>query len=286
MIPDYAQPFFYQIPWKSTSVHAGEHQGTQRGLGDEFKQHYSLLDYPDARRIDLRQTLRDPYEQVQVRAFHQDSTTPLYVMCDVSSSMQFMGKQRKLDTAKHIAASVACSAHARGDLFSLICYDQHVIPALTFPPSQHAHQSFSCIEQLSHHRKMQVNASGVEEAASYVGQQKSLVFWISDFHQPLADIEHALNVLANHEVIPLILWDPLEYQRLPRFGFGYLQDPETGQQKTVFFRPSVKAQFAALFSQRKAQLDALFTQYETLPIYIGDAYDAEQLSRYFEERMA
>lgn len=286
MMADQARPFYYQTPWKSASVHAGEHQGTQRGLGDEFKQHLSLIDYPDARRLDLRQTLRDPYEQVQVRVFHQDATTPLYAICDVSSSMQFMGKQRKLDTTMAIAASVARSAHDNGDLFSLICYDQQVIPHLTFPPSQHAYQSFACIEQLGQHRKPRVDASGLQEAASTVGQQKGLVFWISDFHQPIADIEHALNLLANHAVIPLVLWDPMEYQRLPRFGFGYLQDPETGQQKTVFFRPSLQQAFAELFSERKDRLDTLFLQYETQAMYIGDAYDADVLSRYFEARMA
>ena len=57
MIPAYAQAFTYQIPWKSSSIHAGEHSGSQRGLGFDYRGNVSLLDYPDARRMDLRQTI-------------------------------------------------------------------------------------------------------------------------------------------------------------------------------------------------------------------------------------
>lgn len=283
MIPDYAQPFFYQMPWKSASVHAGDHQGTQRGLGDEFRSHASLIDYPDARRLDLRQTLRDPYEQVQVRVFNQASTSPLYALCDLSSSMQFQGGRCKLETVREIAASVAYSAHGMGDLFSLICYEHTVIQWLSMPPSHHAHQSFGLIDQLAAYRKPRVDATGLLEAAAMLGQQKGLVFWISDFHQPLGQIEQALNLMANHQVIPLVLWDPQEYQRIPRFGFGNLQDPETGQQKTIFFRQAVRDRFVEVFMQRRQALDQLFARFDLEPLYIGDRYDPAALSEYFEQ---
>ena len=69
MIPSYAKLFSYQIPWKSSSLHFGGHRGTQRGLGFEYRGNVPLIDYPDARRMDLRQTLQDPYEQIQVKIF-------------------------------------------------------------------------------------------------------------------------------------------------------------------------------------------------------------------------
>jgi len=64
--------FNYHIHWKSTGHHPGQHKSGQRGMGIEFTGHSNLLDYPDPRRIDIRQTIRDPLEQVHVRIFNQE----------------------------------------------------------------------------------------------------------------------------------------------------------------------------------------------------------------------
>lgn len=285
MIPEYAKPFFYQVPWKSSSIHFGEHRGTQRGLGDEFKGNMSLIDYPDARRMDLRQTLRDPYEQVQVRLFNQDNTTPIFAVCDVSSSMQFKGQRRKLDLAKEIAASIAYSAFETSDVFSVIAYHQQVIETLTLSLSHHVHQAFEVIDQLGQYQEMRVGAEGILEVPQYLSQHRGLVFWISDFHMPLSLIEQAFNAMSAHQVIPVVLWDEYEYTKLPKFGFGNMIDPETGMNRTIFFRQSVRAQFEEAFAARKQTLEALFTRFDSQAIYIHDQYDPDVMSRYFEQMM-
>lgn len=238
MIPSYVKPFTYHIPWKSSSQHFGGHRGTQRGLGFEFRGNMSLVDYPDARRMDLRQTLRDPYEQVQVKIFNQDNTTPIYALCDLSGSMQYKGKQRKLDKAKEISASIASSAFQAGDVFSFVAYDEDVLEDYTLPLSHHLHQSLEVIDQLSVHDSLHVGCQGILEVPQYLSQNRGLVFWISDFHMPLQLIEEAMNMLSRHQVVPVILWDPKEYKNLPRFRFGTMIDPETGLNRTVFFRES------------------------------------------------
>ncbi len=286
MIPDYAKPFFYQVPWKSSSIHFGEHRGTQRGLGDEFKGNMSLIDYPDARRMDLRQTLRDPYEQVQVKLFNQDNTTPIFAVCDVSSSMQFKGQRRKLDLAKEIAASIAYSAFETSDLFSVIAYHQQVIETLTLSLSHHVHQAFEVIDQLGQYHEMRVGAEGILEVPQYLSQHRGLVFWISDFHMPLSLIEQAFNAMSAHQVIPVVLWDEYEYTKLPKFGFGNMIDPETGMNRTIFFRQAVRAQFEEAFAARKQALETLFTRFESQAIYIHDQYDPDVMSRYFEQMMS
>lgn len=283
MIPDNLQSFFYQVPWRSASVHAGAHQGVQRGIGDEFSKHVSLVDYPDARRLDLRQTLRDPYEEIQIRVFKQEASTPLYALCDLSSSMQFQGQVRKVETMQAIAAAIACSAHENSDLFGMVCYQHRVLPEFSLAPGHHAQQSFDAIAQLTQAVAGPQDGQGIVEATGWLGQQKGLVFWISDFHLPLALIEQSLNGLSNHQVIPLVLWDPQEYERLPKLGFGNLQDPETGQQKTIFFRPSLRARFVAQFEQRQQALDQLFARFETRPLYVSGAFEAAMLSDYFEQ---
>jgi uncharacterized protein (DUF58 family) len=285
MIPEYAKPFFYQVPWKSSSIHFGEHRGTQRGLGDEFKRNMTLIDYPDARRMDLRQTLRDPYEQVQVKLFNQDNTTPIFAVCDVSSSMQFRGQRRKLDLAKEIAASIAYSAFETSDVFSVIAYHQQVIETLTLSLSHHVHQAFEVIDQLGRFEQMRVGAEGILEVPQYLSQHRGLVFWISDFHMPLSLIEQALNAMSSHQIIPVVLWDECEYKKLPKFGFGNMIDPETGMNRTILFRQAVREQFEDAFAARKHNLETLFTRFDSQAIYIHDQYDPDVMSRYFEEMM-
>ncbi|OIQ87445.1 hypothetical protein GALL_306960 [mine drainage metagenome] len=285
MIPSYARLFNYQIPWKSSSVHFGGHRGSQRGLGFEYRGNVPLVDYPDARRMDLRQSLRDPYEQVQVRLFNQDNTTPIFAICDLSSSMQFRGRQRKLDRAMEIAASIAYSAFEAGDVFSFIGYNQHVIEDLTLPLSHQVHQAFEVIDQLGSYRKMRVGSDGILEVPQYLSMHKGLAFWISDFHMPAEQIEQALNMMSMHHVVPVVLWDEQEYKKLPRFGFGNMIDPETGLNRTIFFRDALRSQFEAAFAARRQRLEDLFTRFEIQAIYLSGKFDPESMSHYFEQYM-
>jgi uncharacterized protein (DUF58 family) len=285
MIPSYVKPFTYHIPWKSSSQHFGGHRGTQRGLGFEFRGNMSLVDYPDARRMDLRQTLRDPYEQVQVKIFNQDNTTPIYALCDLSGSMQYKGKQRKLDKAKEIAASIASSAFQAGDVFGFVAYDKDVLEDYTLPLSHHLHQSLDVIAQLSEHDSLHVGCQGILEVPQYLSQNRGLVFWISDFHMPLQLIEEAMNMLSRHQVVPVILWDPKEYKNLPRFGFGTMIDPETGLNRTVFFRESLTEKFQQAFQTRREELEHLFLKFESPPLFMESEYTPEAISNYFEQYM-
>ncbi len=285
MIPAYARAFNYSVPWKSSSVHFGGHKGTQRGLGFEFRGNVPLVDYPDARRMDIRQTIRDPFEQVHVKVFNQDNTTPIFAVCDLSASMQFAGSQRKMDVAKEVAASIAYSAYEAGDVFSFIGYDDHVLDAMTVPLSNHIHQAFDVIDTLGGHTKMNVGSNGVTEVPQYLSQNRGLVFWISDFHMPLLQIEQAMNRMSKHQVVPVVLWDDDEYRRLPAFGFGTMIDPETGRNRTIFFRRDIRDKFLAAFDERKHALEKLFLTFESPPLFMDGQYNPLTVSNYFEQWM-
>ena len=283
MLPAYIKPFSYQIPWKASSVHAGDHQGMQRGLGVEYKGNTSLLDYPDPRRMDLRQTLRDPYEQVQVRLFHQDSITPVYAVCDLSSSMQYKGARRKMELVQEVAASVAYSVSEENDVFSLIGYDQHVLDDYVLPLSYQVHEALERIDAFTRIETLGRGSTGILEVAPFLSQNRGLVFWISDFHMPFDTIIQAMNMFSRHQVVPVVLWEEEEYRRLPRFGLGTMLDPETGRDRTIFFRESVRAKFIAAFEQRRAALEDLFLAFESPPHFVSGVFEAEAMTHYFEK---
>lgn len=282
----YAKPFDYIVSWKSASLQLGEHRGTQRGIGLDYRGNVNFVDYPDARRMDIRQTMRDPFEQVQVRQFNQESTTPIFAVCDLSSSMQFKGKYRKLDKAIEIATAVANSAYRAGDVFSFIGYNSQVLEDYTLPLSRNLHQSKEAIAQLHDYHKMRVSAEGVVDVPNFLGQNRGLVFWISDFHMPLSLIEQTLTALSAHQVIPIVLWDDQEYKKLPKFGFGTMIDPETGLNKTLFFRHEVRAKFIARFNARRHALEALFLKFDSPALFMHADYKPEIVTHYFEHNMS
>ncbi len=245
-----------------------------------------MVDYPDARRMDLRQTLRDPYQQIQVKLFNQDNTTPIFAVCDLSSSMQFNKIRRKLDKVMEISASIAYTASIAGDLFSLIGYHRQVIEEFTLPLSYQLNQSFETIAKLEHYRQMGVGSDGILEVPQYLSQNKGLVFWISDFHTDLKRIEQALNAMSRHQVVPIVLWDEQEYEKIPKFGFGTMIDPETGLNRTIFFRDSIRTKFIDAFEARKKALENIFMKFDSPAIFMGAEYKPETMSNYFEQYMS
>ena len=278
--------FLYNIPWKSTGAHLGDHRGTQRGLGFEYRGNISLLDYPDARRMDVARSITDPYEQVQVRLFSQDSTTPIHVVCDISSSMQHKSRHRKLDKAIEIAAAAAHSAYDMGDVFSFIAYNDKVLEEFTLAPSHHLPVYMETLHALKQYQSFGKDSNGVLEVAQYVGQGKSLIFWISDFHMPLDVISQVMNSFSGHQVVPIILWDDNEYKRLPKFGFGNLIDPESGLSRTVFFRQSLTVKVMNAFAERRHALESLFMGFDTPPLFIHTEFKPDMVTRYFEQHMS
>jgi len=286
MIADYVKPFRYTIPWKSSSVHYGDHRGTQRGLGDDYRGNVSLIDFPDARRMDLRESIRDPYEMIQVKTFKQDNTTPIYAICDVSSSMQFKGNKSKLEVATEIASSIAYSAYEMSDVFSFIAYSDHVIEELTLPLSHQVFNSLETISELKQYSTELTGSKGIVDLPYYLGTKRSLVFWISDFHLPIETIEKTLNAMSAHQIVPVVMWDEQEYQKLPKFGFGNLIDPETGLSSRYFFRQSLREQFIEAFEKRRETLNALFLKLDYPALYINGEYHPDAFTHYFEENMS
>jgi len=283
MIPPFAQTFTYRINQRSNSYHTGDHRGVHGGVGLEFRDNIPLADYPDARRIAISQTIRDPGEQVYVRVFNQKNPASIYAVCDLSGSMRFNGSCSKMALAAEIVASIAYSVSQAHDRFAFLGFDKTVRNDWAVPLSRKMHDAFGLIQKLHAYQPMNANAEGLLDVGRHLGKSRSLVFLVSDFHLPLPMIERALNTLSRHQVVPMVLWDSSEYRKLPAFGIGTIVDPETGEQCTLFFRPELRRRFEALFQARREQLKALFMRYEMPPFFVEDSFEASTLSKYFHQ---
>ena len=276
-----AKEFTYQIAWRARGRHPGRHASAQQGLGMDFHGTAPLISHPDPRRIDLRQTLRDPFEQVWVRVFNQKSSVPVFVVCDLSGSMGFSGHNRKLDIASEITAAAAYSAHRVNDPFGFIGFDDTVREDWGLIASNRVHGAMEIAERLRHFHPAKVGADGLLGVSDYLRRERSLIFLISDFHMPLPALQRALTPLVRHHVVPMVLWDAAEYRDLPEFGIASVADAETGARRTLFLREGYRNRIQQAFAERKAALHKLFMNHHMPPFYVEDGFNADDLSEYF-----
>lgn len=278
--------FSYHIGWRNRGRHPGRHASTQRGMGMEFIGHTTLVAYPDPRRIDLRQTIRDPMEQVYVRLFNQKSATPVFAICDMSGSMNFGAKTRKLRRAADIIESIAQSASRNADPFGFVGFDQVVREDWISTASFKSQRAIELMERLKEYHPDMVSGDGVADVWRYLPRERSLVFMVSDFHMPLKQLEESLANLLKHHIVPIVLWDADEYKELPEFGITAVTDPETGIKRTLFLRKDYRDRIIVAFEERRQAIYSLFMQFDMPPFFVEGEFDADALTEYFHQFVA
>jgi uncharacterized protein (DUF58 family) len=283
---EHIKEFTYHIGWRSRSRHGGRHASTQRGMGMEFRGHTTLLSYPDPRRIDIRQTIRDPMEQVYVRIFNQKSATPVFAITDLSGSMNFGRKQRKIQLAAEIAESIAQSATHNQDPFGFIGFDDVVREDWICTASFRPHYALELTQRLKEFHPKPVGSQGLVDVNRFLPRERSLVFLISDFHMPLPELENAMTLMLRHHIVPIVLWDAAEYTNLPEFGIASVTDCESGAQRTLFLRKELRDRIIQNFEDRRAAIQALFMRYDMPPFFVEGEFDADALTDYFHQFVA
>ncbi len=279
----HGQLFNYRMPSRACSAFPGVHTGQIVGSGQLFKRHIPLLARPDPRRIDLRASVLDPFEQFKVRVFQQPSQLTVYLIVDLSASMGYQGSINKQQVIADCLLSIAGSAAYVGDRFGFIgCADadksDYFIPASAAGQTQ--------VRQLAEHLRnnpLQGQAQKLIDVSRYLPPQSALVFLLSDFYFPAARIKQLTHTLQQHFVVPLVVWDKQEYIQLPDWGSMRLRDMETGKQRTLFLRPALKQKIIKAFCQRKKDLQQLFRGFGYEPLFIENEYRSEQLDQYFSQ---
>lgn len=275
------KPFHYKIAWRTKSHLPGHHRSSQSGGGLEFRGNLPLLAAPDPRRLDIRASLSDPFEQWYVRSFRQPSQIPVYLIADLSASMAFQGVGRKLDVLADFTESLAYSVHRTGDRFAFVGCDNTLRADFLLPPTHALGAGVDIARRLRRLVPLGQSALGLLEAARYVVRQQSLVFLISDFHFEESTLAGVLHSLSAHCVCPIVLWDRAEYQRMPRFGIVSVRDSESGRRKTLLLRQSFHERLQTAFESRREWLIDRFQKNGMRPLFIEDTFDAERITEYF-----
>ena len=259
----------------------GHHRSTRGASGFEFRGHASLLDAPDPRRLDLHASLRDPFGDWRVRIYSQRKSVPVTVVADLSASMGFSGRNPKLAVLADFVESLAWSAWRTGDSFGFVGCDSAPRPDLLQPQTRARGAGGEIARRLRALHPAGRDARGLLEVPRHLSRQRALLFLVSDFHLPLEMVAAVLDGLSLHEVVPTVLWDPLEFGLSAARGLAQVIDPESGRQRLVWWRPGLRARWEAAHAQRRQALLQLFRARRLKPLFIEGGYDAEAVTRHF-----
>ncbi|GLI95622.1 hypothetical protein LMG27198_46140 [Methylocystis echinoides] len=237
-----------------------------------------FLRHPDARRIDLRATLRDPFGETHVRRFEQRSAIDVYAFVDVSASMGFVGAVDRFSVACDICAALAFSATRIGDRFGVISGGSSR-SGIYLPASRSRDAALKAVEVLRHTLPSGIGAESLFSGARTLGGTRKLVMLISDFRWAPGVIESVFDALALHDVVPVVLVDSSE-SRPPRWGLLEVRDSESGRRRLMLMRPALQQRWMAQEAVRRQELAHLAAGRARAPIFIEDQLNSAALSQH------
>lgn len=275
------EEFHYRSRQSAAGLRPGFHHSRQIGAGDQFREYGSLLRQPDPRRLDLRASLRDPLQQLQVRIYNQRSTLTVCLLADLTASMNFGGTGGKLRLLAEIAASAALSALRTGDAFAFYAAETILRRDLLIPPTRRSGLPWQIAGQIYNAPPTGNHARGMLAAVQRVPARASLIFLVSDFHWPDELLHEVLERLSGHVVVPLVSWSAHEYVPAATFGLVAIRDLESGQRRLLLTRPGLRSRLAEAQNRRRHQLHRIFVSHGHEPVFFEGHYDPRQLTEYF-----
>lgn len=281
-----AAEFIYRVRGRLAGTHEGAHRARRIGAGDDYHGAALLEQGRDARRIDLRQTLRDPWERAWVREYRSRVDLPLIVIADLSASMRFRGGGNRLDMLCELVAACARSAWRHGDPFGFVACDTEVRRDLHAPATFGRAAADDLVRRLRAAQPQGSGAEGLLQAARWLPARRSLVFLVSDMHLPAALLGGTLRSLNRHEVLAVLLDDSAEREPPARWGLARLRDLESGRERLVWLRPRFARRMAQAHAGRIEAFHALCRRHGAASLVFEDRFDAHDLTRHFLSRAA
>ncbi|MCC8403120.1 MxaS protein [Paraburkholderia sp. MMS20-SJTN17] len=301
--------FHYRLPMRAAGARPGSHPGSSFGSGQQFAMHGRLFDYPDPRRLDLRASLRAARGEWLVRVHLQRVAVPVLAIVDVSASMQFGTQQTKLQVAADFVEALGRSAFRVGDRLGMLAFDRGERDDLFMPARTGrgtgtllASMLRECASDEAERRAApgadagavraagsQADGAGVEglrRCAVRVAGRRALVFLVSDFHWPLAQLPPVLDMLVHACVVPMVVWDEAEITPPRHASLLAVNDAESGEERRVWLSRGTRERWRAGVARRRDELAALFGARGIRPFYLEGGFDPQALSRYFLEMTA
>jgi hypothetical protein len=251
--------------------------------GFEFRGHALLQDAPDVRRLDLHASLRDPFGGWLVRLHSLRKADPggaggrpVGVDGLRGGAAQARGAGRL-----HREPGLVGLAHRRQlrlrRLRRALRRDLW-LPQTRAPWRRPGWRSACAALQPCRAARR----AALHEAHRQLPRQRALVFLVSDFHLPLAELAGCSTAWPRMNVVPVVLWQPLEFALGARHGLAQVREPESGQRRWLWWRPALRERWlAAQHGSARGAAARPFRRRRLAPLFIEGAFDADAVTRHF-----
>lgn len=271
---------------KASSRLAGEYHSVFKGRGMDFDEVQPYAPGDDVRFLDWNVSARTG--ELFIKRFVEERELTVLIAVDASASMRFGSVERsKAEIVAEIAAVLAFSAIRNNDRVGLLIFAdevKHYIPA-----KKGRKHVLRIIRDIlgGAWEGSQTDMSTALDFLSRVSRSKAVVFILSDFLAE--DYSRALKIAARrHDVVPIIMEDPLE-RELPKVSALLpVRDPEDGK---IRWLDLGNARHRRAFEQQlhaaRHERDTLFRRLrlDTVPVDTDQPY-IDRLVQFFRRRAA
>tara|TARA_B100000787_G_C16112221_1_gene258595 strand:- start:179 stop:772 length:594 start_codon:yes stop_codon:yes gene_type:complete len=181
---------------------------------------------------------------------------------------------------KKISKIIARSTVEQGDQFSMICYNDDIKNNYLLEPGNNFQYINKWIDGIIFDTDKS-SSNRIEDINKYLPEEKSLVFFISDFHYIPEKIDKILRQFSNHHVIPIFISSEDEIKKLPNYGFRRFVDSELDLEYEVFLRPNVKNKILADYEEMKIKIFNIFSKNQLKQIVINGDINIKTIQKYF-----
>ncbi len=209
---------------------AGNAESVFKGRGMEFEEVRRYVPGDEVRDIDWNVTAR--FGEPFVKRFVEERELTVVLVVDVSRSMRFSSAEvEKRELAAELCAVLGFAAQRHNDRVSLLLVGRRVEHFV--PPGRGRSHVLRLLRDVLG-AEARPGPAGTREAAHFLlrtARRHSVVFWISDFEDPL-DTRDWRVLARRHDVTALLLRDARD-ELLPAVGWVEIEDLETGERRLV-----------------------------------------------------
>jgi uncharacterized protein (DUF58 family) len=269
---------------KASNRLAGQYHSVFKGRGMDFDEVQPYAEGDDVRFIDWNVSARTG--DLHVKHFVEERELTVMLLVDISGSVEFgSSKQRKREIIAEIGAILAFSAIRNNDRVGLVIFTDDVQKYI--PPKKGRKHVLRIVTEILNQPAAEggTDIGAALEFTSKVQRRQSVVFILSDFMDQ--SYERGLKISAKrHDVVPLVVQDPLEWELPKVSGLLPVRDLESGDIR--WLDPGSKRQREAFHeSRRKARQERenLFRRLklDRVEIDVGRSY-VDRLAAFFRRR--
>jgi uncharacterized protein (DUF58 family) len=246
----------------------GDYESSLKGTGFEFREHKKYQRGDDYRRIDCNVTARFQYPYV--KQFVAEKEVNVWLVCDLSSSMFFGSGQRSKSEVGFLSFSDQVESCLAPRQSRVVTWD-----ILRLIPHSRSSRRLTCFDDIAETLRKRIKGT-------------SLIFFLSDFISLEQMFENPqMGYLArHHDLIPVVIEDPLE-RAIPQLpGLHLLEDSESGHRRMSYWSKENVNKYQREIERRKQSLTSMFysMNLDSLWIDTGDENFVDRLLEHFLRR--